>query len=590
MITYSHVDNFNLPNLKDDSQIIQEIVQKFILIPKRQTTSEVNVEQQKQQHVQPKSATDDINWKSKYDILNQLKENETEPTKLITASNEIPTKDTKEQPNIDLNESKRYPATHLNLPDAHSLNTQKLPGPEDSAPIQSSHNHQKCDDSRLEGHGDFMTQERRKNVKYDIDDQLKSTDTIEENKSNLDTNIHYLKQPTKGHIGDSSEEFLNNHNNYHIKSLEYAHNDYQRIQDNFVNDNTNTEFLQDNGFSSSERKPPTEPINEFNNPIQQNTETSEQSESIQYPLNIIQPEAFIIQDGVVLENGVNINPIGYEGNKQAELMQCPVEGEVNSGDIILNDDVALEDGRNMNYEGYEENEQSQRMQYPIHDVNSEKFTSNDGVILENRVNTNSEGYEGASNYGIVTLSDQPGNIGDTVVHEPTEIEENSAISKGIEEFEAEQRDMWHESPGENVAYSQEAHEQPNQYYYEQMQEYPVDVNEHEETQENYDQSYEQQYGNQYEAEYQQETQQYDQSQAFQEGYEQNYEAQPVYYGDNEGDSNYQQEQIHETPQSIERELDKEQGFVEKDIEETEAPETNMSESLSNTGVDPAEIK
>lgn len=562
----SHANNLNHSNLKDDSQIIQEIVQKFILIPKSQTVSEVNVEQQKQQQAQPKFATDDINWKSKYDILNQLKENEKEePTKFIIASNEIPTKDTQELPKTHINESNCYSATHLTLPDVHPLNIQQLPGAEDSLPIQSSYNLQKCDDNRFEDQGDFMIQEQRENIKYDIEDQLKTAGTIEKNESNLDSNVYYntkMKQVTKG---DSSKEFLNINNN-----------------------NANTDFLQDNGFSSIERKPPIEPVNEFNNPMQQYTEKSEQPESMQYPINV-HPEVFIPYEGAVLEDGVNINPNGYEGNEQSESMQCSVD-VINSEAIILNDDVVLEDGGNMNYEGHEESEQSQRMQYPIH--NSEEFTLTDGVVVEDRVNTNSEGHEGASNYGIVTLSDQSGNIGDTV--DPNlgqaEINENAVNANGIEEFEAEQSDMWHESPSENVAYPQEAHEQPNQYYYEQVQDYPVDVNEHEETQLNYDQSYEQQYVNQYEAEYQQETQQYDQSQAYHEGYEQNYETQPVYDGYNEEESNHHQQQMHGTPQSIEQELDNEQGYVEKDIEENKALDTNTPETLSNAGVDPTELR
>lgn len=564
-MTLSHADNLNLSNFKEDSQIIQDIVQKFILIPKSHTISEVNVDQQKQEEAQRKSVTDDIHWKSKYDILNQLVENERdEPTKFVTAPNEIPTKDIKEQSMKDTNESNRYLTTHLTQSDVYS---------EKSIPMQ-------------------LNQGLRETVKCDIDDQFKTVGTSEKNVSNLapksvhrDTNI---KNFSKGHASDSSNELLNTQNDDDTQSLKYENNNYQRTQESSGKDKAKMEFLQDNGLSSIERKPPIEATSEFNNPMQQYTENNEQSESMQYPINIINTETFMPNDGVILEDGVNINPKVYEGNEQFERTQYPLE-VLNSEEFPPNDDIVLDEDRgNVNYEGYDESELSQRMQYPIHDINPEEFTSNDGVAIEDTVNTNPEGYEGATNYDIITLSHQSGGIVDPVLGQ-AEIEENAAVAKGIEEFEAEQSDMWHESPGENVAYSQEAYEQPNQYYYEQKQEYPVDVNEHEETQLNYDQSYQQQYVNQYEAEYQQETQQYDQSQAY-EGYEQNYEALPVYNegGYNEEESN--QHQIHGTPQTIEQELDKEQGFVEKNVEEKEAPDINALESPPNTGVDQVEIK
>lgn len=567
----SHADHLNISNLKDDSQIFQEIVQKFILIPKSPAVNEVKVEQQKQQQASPKFATDDINWKHKYDILNQLKENENEePTKLITATNEIPTK---EQLMKDTN-------THLTLPDAYL---------ENSMPIQSSYNPQECDLNRPEGHGDFMIQGLRENVVYDIGDQLKIAGTSEKIESNSESKSAYrdtkIKEGSKAHAGDSSNEFLDTHNNYNIKSLEHENNDYQRTQDNFVNDTSETEFPQDNGLSSIQQKLPAEAINEFSNPMQQYIEKSEQLECMQQPINIISPEVFTPND-VGLNDGVNINP----KDEQSERTQYPLE-VINYEDFIPNDNVVVEDGGNINYEGYE---QSERMQYPIHDINIEEFTSNDGVVLREAVNTNPEEYEGASNYDPVTLSHQSGNIGDVV--DPglgqAEIEENAGVAKGIEEFEAEQRDMWQEPPGENIAYSQEAYEQPNQYYYEQGQEYPVDVNEHEETQLNYDQSYQQQYTNQYEAEYQQETQQYDNTQAYLEGYEQNYDNQPMYDGYNEEESNHQQ-QIHGTPQTIEQELDNEQGFVEKDVEKRGAPDTAAPElppETPYTEIDPVEMK
>lgn len=591
----SPADNLNFLNLKDDSQIIQEIVQKFILIPKSQTVTEVHVEEQKQHQAQPKSAADDINWKSKYDILNQLKENEIEePTKLIRATNDIPTKDTKEQRKTDINESNNYPATRLTPTDVYPLNIQKLSGTEDSIPMQSIYNNKICDDNRLEDHGDFIIQGLSENIKYDIDDQLKTASTIENIESNLDPkSVHRdpnTKKITEGHAGDNSNEFLNIQDNNHIKYSEYDNNVYHSTQESFVKDNANTEYLQDDRFNSIEENPPTEAIYEFNNPLQQYTENNEQLEDLQYPISNKHPEVFTPNDAVVLNDGVNINPKGYAGNEQSEPTQCPIE-VTNSEQFISNNDGVLKDGGNINYEGYEEREQSERMQYPINDLNTEEFTSNDGVVLGDGVNTNPEGYEGVSNYGIVTLSHQSDNIGDIVepVLSQAEVEQNVVDAQGIEEFESEQRDMWHESPGENVEYSQEAYEQPNQYYYEQGQEYPV--NEHEETQLNYDQSYQQQYVNQYEAEYnQQEAQQYDQSQAYHEGYEQNYETQPVYDGYNEEDSNQHQQQIHGSPQTIEQDLDQEQGFVEKNIEEKKASNTNATESPPYTGVDATELK
>ncbi|XP_026315057.1 drebrin-like protein isoform X2 [Hyposmocoma kahamanoa] len=572
----SHGDNLNLSNFENNSQIFQEIVQKFILIPKNQAVSEVNVEQPKQQQAQHKSGTDDINWKSKYDILNQLKENDKEPTKLITVTNEIPTK---EQPMKDTNESNRHPATHSTLPDVHS---------ENSISIQSCYKPQKCDDNRLEGYADFMIQELRENVNYDIDDQFKTAGTSEQIESNSESKFVYrntqIKQASKGHAGDSNSEFLDIHNNYNVKSLEHENNDYQTTQEN-VTDNAKSEFLLDN--SSIQQKSSTNALNEFNNSMQQYTEKSEQSESMQHPINVMNPEEFTPRPGVVLDDGVNIN----SKDEQSERTQYPLD-VINYEEFIPNENVVLQDGGHINYEGYKESDQSERTQYSTNDTyNPEEFTSNDGVAIGEAVNTNPEGYEEASNYGTVTLSHQPGNVDDTV--EPdlgqTEIEENPTV-KGIEEFEAEQRDMWHEPPGENAAYSQEAYEQPNQYYYEQGQEYPVDVNEHAETQLNYDQSYQQQYVNQYEAQYQQENQQYDQTQSYHEGYEQNYDAQPVYDGYNEEESNHHQQQILGTPQTIEQELDKEQDFVEKDIEKNEAPDTNAPESPANTGVKPMEMK
>lgn len=535
---------------------------------------EVNVEQQKQLEAQANTFIDDTNWKNKYDILNQLKENEkVVPSNLITAIG-IPTKDTKEQRNEDIK------ATHFNMPEVYPSNSQVSVLPTHFSNLQT------LNDIRAQEHGDCMTQAQRETVEHNIVDQHKAAGPIEQIQSHLDPKSQdiKIKQVTQEDAVDSRTESpeaeQNVPVNYHVSSMEYRNHDHEGAQENFVNISASKEILQGNSFSSTDVKPEIEAINQYNNPMQQYTEISEQSESIQYTINT-HPDVFTPTDGVVLEDRVNVNRKEYVENEQSECAQYPMN--MNSEEIASND-VVLQETVNVHSEEYDG---TQQLEYPIDVINPDEFTPNDGVVLEDGVNINPEGYEGINNYSIENLSHHPGNVGDVnqlsaPVLEQSEMEEN-VVEKGIEDFETEQRNMWQESPSENAAYSQEAYEQPNQYYYEQGQEYPVEVNEHEETQSNYDPSYQQQYDNQYQAEYQQETQQYDQSQAYTEGYDQNYGAQPLYDGYNE-EAYQNQQQMHETPQTIEQDLNSEQGFLEHE----EAPDTNAQELPENIAVNPTE--
>lgn len=259
-------------------------------------------------------------------------------------------------------------------------------------------------------------------------------------------------------------------------------------------------------------------------------------------------------------------------------------------------------------------------EYPTEMLNVEEFTPKDDVKLIDGINVNPK-YMISKENTEPAYDVNPELEIETVHQSPAEQQETIS---GIDDFNAEQKEMFYSEETAQYSYNQQQGDAYNQDYvppeqdytsYEspaalQEQESPIEINEHEESTTRYDQAYEEQYaaydqnqleytrqeqlenvqpegynqtGQQYEGYDQTEQHQYYPQEGYDQTEQQPYVQQEVY---NPADQQYQDYEYlqhgEETAQNIQETFDTEQGFVdqynyEQHIENQPKPEDKPGE-------------
>lgn len=518
-------------NYIEETSILTEISKKYILIPKLRTTIQNDVPEvipstipAPVSSVIGKKTTNDVDtsdWKSKYDILEQLKTKEKEegihkyaktdeqPTRKnnIDRANdnthvmqnyirddlstryeeEIPEKDVSDQLAVEKSLEKCIISEKLEIPSTYASHTTSAHSltPESAAPYTPT---QKETSDRYEVNENMM---------HDTQPEP-YVDPAEQNvevASEIDNNIEYQNYPEQ-EFPIEYEQFIpiteSDTNHTQEQVINQVENDYNPIEV------INPSELANEIYKENIVQEPIETGNEY---IAEIADTQEFTQD-EYLAGIVNTQEFTKDEAVVLQHGQGIHP--------------------------------------------------------------ENYMSNDETIVE----------------------------GNPL---PQMLAENPPENTGIEEFDAEQREMlYSEQADQNYEYVEQdagAGDAYNKDYaqnenYPQTQEYayyegagqeeeegthPVEINEHEETQQLYDQQYEQQYTTNYEQGYGQQAV-YMEQDPTQPQFEK-----PALYGQDhtEFEQYTYDQQPAETQEQVEKVLDSEDGYIEKRVEAPANPATHL---------------
>lgn len=227
----------------------------------------------------------------------------------------------------------------------------------------------------------------------------------------------------------------------------------------------------------------------------------------------------------------------------------------------------------------------ENVQYPVETINISNIELQDNIYINSEQHINHETVD--SSY-----PDNPENLSNEEIinslpghkiqaEDVPESCDNPDMTSAIEEFDAEQREMFYSdqaqenyvfrqsditgSYNQNYDASNENYQQNSEYYenVHMEQAYPVEINEHEETMERYDQNYEEQYSryeeeNNEQQEYK-DTQQYEQhSQDVQPHIDDIIQSEIV-------DQTQYEQHNYDTQSFVEEQIDQEQGLIDKQI-------------------------
>lgn len=327
-------------------------------------------------------------------------------------------------------------------------------------------------------------------------------------------------------------------------------------------------------------------------PAEQNVEAVSHIDSNQYQENYPEQE---FQPGQEQEYPIEYDQFipKTEGDTHTELENVVNQEEndyspievINPNELVdeINKDISVQEANAPANEYHNE----MANEYPAEIANTQEFTPNDAVqqpVLQDKQGINSENY----------MTDDGTIVQGNPV--PQQLSDDPTDNSGIEEFDAEQRDMFYsEQANENYAYDEQGtagdaynaeyaqnqnYPQAQEYaYYDGAQEeegtYPVEINEHEETQQLYDQHYKQQYTTNYEQGYEQQAVYMEQDPT-----QPQFEEPALYDQAQQEFEQYNLEQTPETQEQVEQVLDREDGYIEKRVDDPTAKENQKAAELN----------
>lgn len=565
LIPVPHVQQqINQPNLQldiprqfDDISILREISKKYILIPKSRTFIPDNYvvpppPDNKPELSEPKSYTvDNGDWRSKYDILEQLKNKE----KDNIHSNK------KEAPENNMKNYEMQNQTFEDLPNKYETELPEKELPSNKFLVENylaAIDNLKITDIPANPETNIVQFQKSPEINSNTCALAEQIPNIESNAiehnvpiveeaqydSHQEQNTVNDKQKVQEYaIYNEGDEQLAEYQNY---PNEYEQQNPEAIphQEITPQSQENDIYVNQNDYSPIQTVNPSELVQEIHNEpeVKDDRDTAE----IEYPIDVINVAEFTPEDNVQLQDGFNINP-------EYVPIQKPYE-QSNVGEYVPSQETYYEQ-------------------------------------------PNAEGY-GTSN---IEINDQQ-NIAATSEH---------ADNSGIEAFDAEQKEMFYSEQQDEYAYHQQAageayepeyvpneqyQENPDYTYYgqvDQQEDYPVEINEHEETNQRYDPNYEQQYAptqqqdyvdpqfepNQQQFEhiqqqFEQNQQQYIEPQV-PEQFEQQYAEPALYEQMQQGYEQYVYEQENkDTMQDVEEVMDQEEGYVAENKVAKQTKENN----------------
>lgn len=519
-----------------DETILQEISKKYILIPKLRPTLDDYITD-----IKPK-LDDTTDWKSKYQILEQLKRDEKEqdsPTR-----EEIFQADPKsDESNINYMETTTKEDIQPSLKYIHENNDHILSENQLSYNLQSYPN----DTQEVEQRYNYNNVNETEPANDGFDNYKNNIEHSELGNTLTDNDINGRFDHFEGNEENNDYDHMKSNENNEIleKSIdnyEYIENEDSKIrpeQDTVINEDPAKVDLKADASQNNVE-------NEYN-PVESNSNEQPNNDSNeQFNTN---QETYLDREEVTFVENVNANNLHN----------------------VINNDIAPNSDSN----------EVANTDYPIETIDVKDFTPHDDVQLVDGVNINPEPQ-------VLVAPDDL-----TYHYDP--IVETSNITDPTTTIDAEQsQEFYNEQVDQNYDYTEEGvadkynaeytapnenYEQNEYAYYEGAQTEQVypEANDNEETSQRYDQNYEQQYGATYDQEaYPQ--QGYEQSE-YSEEQMQHYEAQDQTQQDL-GTMQYEQNQDNLNPQNVEQQLDHEQGYAEKQDENIEITNVEEQQNLN----------
>ncbi|XP_045502989.1 LOW QUALITY PROTEIN: putative uncharacterized protein DDB_G0289963 [Colias croceus] len=534
----------------DETAILKEISKSYILIPKKHSVPDI-----KNRFSIPTSSSitnlsNDTDWKSKYDILNEIKQNDEEyinkkhqdvpqtcsvPEKLYYDKYDFPEKDNNSDKHININETPEQINIENNGDELRKTNDYLTTAPQDT----NKYDKIKCNETLDHTKNNSLNDEKIHVANKDtmVEDSLKKIDNdFTKNPEkfipelNVVNNENLLLTP-------ENQRIINTDNG---KTHEFENGDLNKINEDLNQRTQEIKFKEKendilNNFKESvnhdfETKIPYTDKNEYKDLNNQNICQTESNDNKQH-VSTTQNSDFINVDK--LESTERIEENITNLSETQEIIEDDNEGNIN----LKNEDIP---------KSFEESNligSGEQFQTDIETTKLKDTTEND--------------------------------------------------TSQIKEYEDEQKNMFYsENPNENYAYNEklggnaaenETYENNEQYsYYEAVKDeanYGPEINEHAESTEPYDPNYEQQYDNQYvgnPTQYQNEN--------YEQGYynveEQNQEYQQEQY-QNYDQQNYEQ-QYHQSDNPVEQQ--QYDNVYDNHIVEQENPNVTYEQDVLTTQI------
>ncbi|CAG4957602.1 unnamed protein product [Colias eurytheme] len=536
----------------DETAILKEISKSYILIPKKHSVPDINNRFSIPTSSSITNLSNDTDWKSKYDILNELKQNDEEyintkhqdppqtcnvPEKLYYDKYDFPEKDNSSDKHININET---PSEQINIvnngDELRKTNDNLTTAPQDT----NEYDKIKCNDTFDHTKNNSLDDEKIYVANKDTDTLKKIDNDFTKNPEkfipelNVVNNENLLLKP-------ENQRIINADNG---ETHEFENGDLNKINDDL---NQSTQEIQ---FKENENDIQ---INNFKESVNHDLETKIRYTDKNQPKDL---------------NNQNICQTESNDNKQHE--------------------INISTTQNSDFINVDKLESTERIEENVTNVSETQEIiqdDNEGNInLENE--DNPKGFEEST---LIGSGEQfQTDIETTDLKDTTENDTSQ-----IKEYEDEQKNMFYsENPNENYAYNEElggnaaeneAYENNEQYsYYEAVKDeanYGPEINEHAESTEPYDPNYEQQYDNQYvgnPTQYQNEN--------YEQGYynveEQNQEYQQEQY-QNYDQQNYEQ-QYHQSDNPVEQQ--QYDNVYDNHIVEQENPNVTYEQDVLTTQI------
>ncbi|XP_049877652.1 uncharacterized protein LOC126374920 [Pectinophora gossypiella] len=551
-----------------ENSIIAELLNKYILIPKRHCKYEESPFYDVKAVELQTNIQDNTDWKSKYEILNQLKQNEKEE---LEPQKDIPSV----QSDINAISEELNTKAHINIPTrAHT-----------QPPIEYGQDLPEKDTSG-------SRQEIKKKNVVVAPRKVQQSEQLIGNKQfyHTDTDLRYSHDLPLGK--GSVTELIPKHS-VPVKPLDEQNIDATNVDsgqlefDQPVTEPNKTTTYEKNDkvefFAANTTDPTVVPQSQV---LEHVTPSGNYTDDVEYPVDVINVEQFTPNNDVILKDGVNVNPEGY-GMDQSHFKQF--------SETVATPQARTEQQYSNETEQQQYSNEQEQHPYGIEQLqysNEQHQYSNEQQI---QYSTEQQQYENpeASN-----INQQ---IDETTVPFAEHVDDPS--NPTVDEFEAEQTQFYQEPVEGDVTYDEQGanmydtqnknYQQNGQYYYEAPhEEAPSEINEHEETSQEYDPAYAQQYLNMQGGEYeqQQEIEQSDQQYTQQEGYEpapvaydQQYQEQPQgyeQYNQEYYDQQQYQQENYEAVQQIEQQLNNEENYSVVQNEVTDSEQQEVAEAVN----------
>lgn len=601
------VDTINKDTINKESLILGEIVKQYILIPKRSTVAIDNIAS-RDNELKP-NADENVDWKSKYEILNKLKETEKEGSD-----------------DIFIQRDDSYNSNKQKVDFIHAQNPESLEVSNEFIQPTTQYDYELPEKDVLASN-EVAYEKKYKNTKNEL--HLNEKADIYDEKPIQKTNIYYDRNTANKKDSEMKTKFSDLQSGYDNQD-----NGPKQSNLSFRMDNANNQRLAENASDAPDNhtegkkyiadekhnhvfEDELKPIQTINLTDLENTITNapQIEGDHQYPIETIQVSEFTPNDDVHLQEGVNINPEGYSMNQSHFDSSYYNPQTVGLTDTAQHYNTQDEIAVNDNTFGHTQNDDSEP-------------TEAEAIQSEDSVHATLSNYESepmmADDEAINKLQ-----YSETVIASNSVVEKKPVIdTRDIDEIEAEQVDMFfpekkpenydQEAAGDAATLERDNYNLPDEAYtgnlaqnlnFEQNEEFDNNLGE---TTQQYDPSYEQQYAATYEEPpqlaqqgYGQEQEVYEQQETYaqqqeayaqqqeaygqqqeayaqqQEGYEQqqqSYEQQQDYVQQPIGYEQFNQEaydelqhqhENYEDPAHIEQQLNAEQGYEENQVQQPE---------------------